>query len=140
MSRASILSLPVLAMILTSFCAAQTRPTDDQTHLRATVQKIVTIPEFTGRIIPVAVDPRFAMTVHVESAVPPSDTFAPGSVVTLGIHSPSLLFLEDKVEGKTWDFILYRQTENGKTRYWYIELQSAQAYRKPAPTTRPGAR
>src|SRR5215469_4428590 len=43
----------------------QSQGTKDEIRLRATVQSIVPLSTFSGTITPVAVDPRFAMTVHI---------------------------------------------------------------------------
>jgi hypothetical protein len=60
--------------------------------------------------------------LRVESATPSIDHFREGDVVTLAIHSPSELFVEKPKKGKTYDFSLSRETENGKVRFCCLQL------------------
>lgn len=64
----------------------------DEIHLRAIVNAVVPLSDFSGEITPVDVDPRFALTLRIESADPAIKELRSQSVVTLAIHSPSLLF------------------------------------------------
>jgi len=100
----------------------QAQSANDEIRLRATVQSVVLLGDFSGVVIPVHFDPRFALTVRIESASPPVAGFAPGSVVTFGIHSPTLLFAGEPAKGKTYDFVLHRKTESGRIRFFYLEV------------------
>jgi hypothetical protein len=93
---------------------------DDEVRLRATVKAIVPLADFSGAITPVDVDPRFALTVRIETAVPAVPEFGAGAVVTLGIHSPSLLLGVEPAQGKTYEFLLHRRIED--RRLWWISM------------------
>ena len=93
-------SLAILAISLSACAAGQAQSANDEIHLRATVQAVVPLSSFSGQVTPVDFDPKFALTVHVESAVPAVPNFTNGAVVTLAIHSPSLLFAEEPAKGK----------------------------------------
>jgi|SRR6266851_1323577 len=74
-------------------------------------------------VIPVDFDPRFALTLNIESARPSVNRFRKGAVVTLAIHSPSELFEEKPRKGKTYNFSLSRTTENGKVRFYALQIE-----------------
>ena len=46
--------------------AGQARSTIDEIHMRATVQDVVLLADFSGKVIPVDFDPRFALTVRID--------------------------------------------------------------------------
>ncbi|SRR6266849_3620168 len=72
-------SLALLAMTLLSWNAGQSQSTDDEIRMRATVQAVAPLSSsFSGKIIPVATDPRFALTMRIESAVPAVANFTEG--------------------------------------------------------------
>lgn len=98
---------------------------NDEVRLRAKVKTIVPLTDFSGVITPVDVDPRFALTLRIEATVPAVTDFGAGAVVTLGIHSPSLLFAGEPVKGKTYDFLLHRRIEDGKLRFLGIQVRGA---------------
>ena len=85
--------------------------------MRATVQAIVPLTNFSGSVTPVAGDPRFALTVRIESIDPSITNFSAGTVATFAIHSPALLFGPKPAKGKTYDFVLTREIEDGKVRF-----------------------
>jgi len=118
--RAMLRFLAILAMSLSACAAGQAQSTNDEIHLRATVQAVVPLTGFSGQVTPVDVDPKFALTMHIESAVPAVANFTEGAVVALAIHSPSLLFEGESANGKTYDFVLHRKIEDGKVRF--VEL------------------
>ena len=121
---------PVVLGYLLTCTVGQAQRTDGKIQLRANVRTIVLISHFSGRVIPVNFDPRFALTVSIESATPSSNVFAPGAVVTFAIHSPSELFQAEPAIGKAYDFSLYRTTKKGKVRFCCLEL-SQDALRVP---------
>jgi hypothetical protein len=90
---------------------------DSEFRLRATVQAVALLADFSGTAIPVDIDPRFALTVKIKSAIPEASDFRPGVVVTFAIHSPSLLFGGEPTVGKAYDFMLDRSVEDGKVRF-----------------------
>jgi hypothetical protein len=61
----------------------QTQSTKDEIHLRATVRDVVPLSDFSGEITPVDFDPRFALTVRIESVDPAVGNFPAGTVVDL---------------------------------------------------------
>ncbi len=103
--------------------AAEPQHPVDEIHLRATVQDVGQLASFSGTVIPVDVDPQFALTVRVESAVPTAADFTSGTVLTFAIHSPSRLFGGEPMKGQTYDFLLHRKTEGGKVRFFNLQLR-----------------
>ena len=137
--RAMLRSLAILAMSLSACAAGQAQPTKDEIRLRATVQVVVPLTRFSGQVTPVDVDPRFALSLHIESAIPAVADFTQGAVVTVAIHSPSLLFGGDATKGKIYDLSLRHRIENGKARFFglrVLEVQAA-ANRTPGESDRP---
>ena len=116
-------SLAILAVSLSACNACLAQSTNDEIHLRATVQAVVPLTSFSGKVTPVDVDPRFALVVRIESAVPAVANFTEGAVVTLAIHSPSLLFAGEPKKGKTYDFLLGRKIENGKVSFFGLRVR-----------------
>jgi hypothetical protein len=121
-----IRSLAILAASLFACSAGQAQRTTEEVHLHATVQDIVLLSHFSGKITPVNFDPRFALTVRVESVIPATTNFTPGAVVAFAIHSPSMLFDGEAAIGKTYDFSLMREVEHGKTRFFGLRVEKAQ--------------
>jgi hypothetical protein len=109
--------LAILAMSLSACAQGQAQSTNDEIHLRATVQAVVPLTKFSGQVTAIDVDPRFALTLRIESAVPVVANFSEGAVVALAIHSPSLLFEGESPNGKTYDFAVHRTMEDGKARF-----------------------
>jgi hypothetical protein len=120
--------IAILAVSLSAFAVGQTQSTIDEIHLRATVQAVVPLSSFSGRVTPVDFDPRFALTVHVESAVPAVANFTEGAVVTLAIHSPSLLFAEEPTKGKAYSFVLHRKVRKGKAKFFGLRVAHGQLF------------
>ena len=81
------------------------------------MKAIVPLQDFSGNIFPIDIDPRFALTGSVVSAVPTIDELKPRAIVTFAIHSPEIVFAGDATKGKTYDFSLCRESENGKVRF-----------------------
>jgi hypothetical protein len=82
-----IRSFAILAISLWACAGGQGQGTNDEFRIRATVQLVSPLTSFSGTITPVGVDPRFALTMRIESAAPTVTDFRAGSAVTLGIHS-----------------------------------------------------
>lgn len=108
-------TLFVLATALALWNTSQAQDPRDEIYLRATVEAIVPLVDFSGSVIAVDPDPRFAITLHIETATPIVASFSKGTAVTFAIHSPSLLFAREATKGMTYDFSLGRRVENGKT-------------------------
>ena|SRR6266404_2581130 len=121
-----------IAVVLLTFglvatsSAGQARSTIDKIHMRVTVQDVVLLTDFSGKVIPVDCDPRFAVTVRIESVGPAVTNFTVGAVVAFAIHSPSLLFGEEAKKGKTCDFSVQREIKHGKTRYFGLKVEKVQ--------------
>jgi hypothetical protein len=128
-----IRSLAILAMSLWACTAGQAQTTNEELHLRATVQAVVLLSSFSGRIIPVDFDPRFAVTMRIESAVPEITNFSAGAIVTFAIHSPSLTFGEKPTEGNSFDVVVHRKVEDGKVRFFGFKVRKVQAHKSDAP-------
>ena len=118
--------LAILSVSLLASSASQARTNIDEIHLRATVQDVVLLTDFSGKVIPVNFDPRFALTVRIESVDAAATSFTVGAVVTFAIHSPSLLFGDEAKKGKTYDFSVQRQIKHGKTRYFGLKVEKVQ--------------
>src|SRR5262245_16956498 len=107
----------LLLLSLASGFATDAKSQLDEFRLRATVQSVVPLSGYSGTLTPVGTDPRFAVTVRVDSVTPALTNFAVGAVVTFAVHSPSRLFGATDGKGKSYDFILNRETADGKTRF-----------------------
>jgi len=116
----AVIRLLVILALGLSVGHAQNR--NDEIRLKATVKAVILLSDFSGTITPVHFDPLFALTVRIESANPAISDFRVGSVVTFGIHSPSMLFAGDPKKGKTYDFVLHRTIENGRVRFLGLQL------------------
>jgi hypothetical protein len=123
-------TLAVLALSLAACNAGPAQDTHDEIYLRATVQAVVPLADFSGSVTPVGADPRFALTLRIDSVVPVVANFSDGTVVTLAIHSPSLVFAGEPTKGKTYDFSLGREIENGKTVFVGLTTKCSQPKRE----------
>jgi hypothetical protein len=123
------LTIVISLLLFGAFSHAQN--SNDEIHMRATVQAVVPVTSFSGQVTSVDVDPRFALTVHVESVVPAVSNFPEGAVVTLAIHSPTLLFAGEPTRGKTYNFSVHRTLEGGNTKFsgLTVDLDSSQLQR-----------
>jgi len=100
----------------------QAQKTKNEFHLRATVQDVVPLADYSGKVIPVDFDQRFALTVRIESVDPAVSGFNAGTVIAFAIHSPALLFRCDATKGKTYDFSL-QEIKHGKTRFFGLKVE-----------------
>jgi hypothetical protein len=116
----------IFALSLLVCNPGQTQSTKDEIHLRVTVRDVVPLSDFSGKITPVDFDPRFALTVRIESVGPAVGNFPAGTVVALAIHSPALVFGDDATKGKTYDFSIQRKIKHGKTRYFGLKVETVQ--------------
>ncbi len=121
-----ILTIAISVLMFCAFGPAQN--INDEIHMRATVQAVVPLTSFSGQITSVDVDPRFALTVHIESVIPAVSNFPEGSAVALAIHSPTLVFAGDPTRGKTYNFSVHRTLEGGNTKFFglTVDLASSQ--------------
>ena len=117
-----ILRIVFSLLLFGTFSHAQN--SNDEIHIRATVQAVVPLASFSGQVTSVDVDPRFALTVHVESVIPAVPNFPQGAVVTWAIHSPTLLFAGEPTRGKTYNFSVHRTLEGGNTKFLDLTVDS----------------
>lgn len=115
--------LIVLLLSLVAGVAADDKPQREEFKLRATVRAIVPLPSYSGTLMPIDGDPHFALTMKVEAVTPALTNFNKGDTVTFAIHSPTRTFGAADPAGKTYDFILSRQTTDGKVRYSSLEVR-----------------
>jgi hypothetical protein len=122
-SHTMLRCISILLLSVATILAADEKPQREVFRLRATVLDIVLLSRYSGTVMPVGVDPRFAVTMRVESITPSLTKFTKGGPVTFAVHSPSQLFAAEDAKGKTFDFNLYRDTANGKTTYSNLEVR-----------------
>lgn len=116
----------VLGVTLLACTAGRTQSASNEIQFRAVVQAVAPLSTFSGAVTPVGVDPRFALTVHIESVVATITDFSAGAQVTFAIHSPSLLFAGEPTQGKTYDFVLHREMKDGKVRFIGLKIANLQ--------------
>jgi hypothetical protein len=116
----ALAAISILAYVagLTQRALSQT----DEIRLQANVQSVVPLSGFSGQVVAVDVDPRFALTVHLESVIPVTAKFTEGSDITLAIHSPSLLFAGEPKNGATYDFCLRHKSEGGTVHFSALRI------------------
>jgi len=90
----------------------------NEVHLRATVEAVVPLVDFSGETIPVDFDPRFVLTLRVESVEPVVKEFGPGALVTFAIHGPSLLFEGEPKKDRPYDFYTHRNADAGRPQFF----------------------
>jgi hypothetical protein len=118
--------LSIFLLSLSACLAADLRPPEEQISLRAKVEYITPLRSFIGTVTPVDVDPRYALTLRVES-VTGTTNFAARSVVTFAIHSYSKLFAGESAKGGSYDFELHRKTEHGKATFSGLRVRKPEA-------------
>jgi len=106
---------PLLALLTAAVvgsCAAETRTTNsvstnDVVRLQVTVVDSVLLSSFHGLLTPTGdVDPRFALTLRIDSCVPAITNLKSGTVVTFAVHSPSRFLTGSAEKGKTNEITL----------------------------------
>jgi len=115
--------ITILLLSLVASFAADEKPQREEFRLRAMVQDVVALSSYSGAVIAVGADPRFAVTMRVDSLTPSLTNFTKGATLTFAVHSPSRLFDAADAKGKTYDFTLRRETAGGKTRYASLEVR-----------------
>ncbi len=116
----------LFAILLISACVcwgSEQQGAVERFKMRATVQDVIVLHQFTGAVVQVHLDPRFALTLRIESVTPPLTNFTTGSVVTFAVHSPTKLFAGETPKGKTLDFVVSRETQAGKKTLWGLEVE-----------------
>src|SRR5262249_51396500 len=115
--------ITILLLSLAVSFAADEKSQREEFRVRARVQDIVILSSFSGTVTPVGVDPRYAVTLKIESVAPELTNMVAGATATFAVHSPSRLFAAADAKGKTYDFTLRRETTGGKTRYSSLEVR-----------------
>jgi hypothetical protein len=82
--------------------------------LRGLVQSVSPLSGYSGKVIPIGADPRFALVLKIESVNPVSTIFVAGSNVTFAVHSPTRLFAGQPATNHSYDFRLKREVVDGK--------------------------
>ena len=86
--------------------------TNDVVRLRVTVVDVVQLRGFSGLLAPTGdADPRFALTVRIDSCVPAVTNLKSGTVVTFAVHSPSLFLRGSAEKGKSHEITMPRKKE-----------------------------
>ena len=100
--------------------AAAQQTEKEDVHIKAVVEAIVPLTDFSGAITPVDVDPKFALTLRIQTVTPAVEELVSGAEVTFAIHSPSLLFGAEPTKGASYDFFVHREAENGQIRFYWM--------------------
>jgi hypothetical protein len=111
-----IRSIVILLLSLAATSAADGKSRREEFRVRARVQDIVLLSSFSGIVTVIGRDPRFAVTLKIESVTPALRDPAAGSTVTLAVHSPALFFGVPDAKGKSYDFTLRRDAADGKSQ------------------------
>ena len=119
-----------LCLGLINCLAADSQPHGTQVQLRATVQDVRTLSGFSGAVVSVDTDPRYALTLRLES-VTGATNLVPGKVITFAIHSPSKLFAGEPAKRKAYDFELERRIKGSKVTFSGLRLRAANQSRQP---------
>ena len=120
-----------VAALALSGCAARERGADAvRTEFKARIESISPLTTYSGKVVPVSVDPRFAMTVVLLEPVP-EWTCKTGEVVTLAIHSPSHLFGADEFLNQPYQIRLHGKRAESRGAYFYIEAERLSGDRWP---------
>jgi|SRR5271165_1921172 len=93
-----------------------------EVHLTAIVEEVVPLTDFSGEVILVDIDPRFALTLRVESVEPPVEEFVSRTEVTLAVHSPSLLFAGTPTKGGTYNFYILRKSDDSRPQFFGLRV------------------
>jgi hypothetical protein len=107
-------SLILLTLALFSCWTAHAESTNhvtsnDVVRLRVTVVDSVQLGDFHGALTPTSdLDPRFALTVHIDSCLPAVANVKSGTFVTFGVHSPTLFLGGSAEKGKMHEITMPR--------------------------------
>jgi len=114
-----LLPLLILAAAVTTG-SAQT--TNEIYKVRAAVVEVSQLQQFRGTpertLTP---DPRFALTLRIESIVPALAGYTNGSLMSFAIHSPARIGLDETSKPHSFDFVLSREVHDGARGPWSFE-------------------
>jgi hypothetical protein len=123
--RAMLHTFAALLMTASFVCAgADEKKVVEYFKMRAVVQDVVMLGQFTGSVIQTHFDPRYVVTLRIEAFTPPLSSFTNGAIVSFAIHSPTRLFAGETPKGKTLDFVLSRETQAGTSRFFGLEVDT----------------
>jgi hypothetical protein len=107
--------------------------TNDVVKLRVTVMDVVPLRGFTGPLTPTTdFDPRFALTVRIDSCRPAVTNLKSGTVVTLAAHSPSRFLGGSAEKGKVREITIPRKKAINLVSWGAAEsLESGGRHRTP---------
>jgi hypothetical protein len=84
--------------------------TNDVVRLRLTVVDVVPLRGFSGALTPTKdLDPRFALTVRIDSCIPAITNLKSGTIVTFAVHSPSMFLGGSAKKGTTHEVTFPRK-------------------------------
>lgn len=125
-----MIAIAILLTCLAMNHIARANPHREEFILRATVLDVVRLDQWTDpdvRRDVVVIDgaiPLFDLRVRVQSIEPRLRHFATHNIVTFAINSPSQIFGSSRnPKGKTFDFILRRETIDAETRFSALKLR-----------------
>jgi hypothetical protein len=127
--------LAILAMCFWICCNAKAQSsnnvsTNEVIRLRVTLLDVAFLSSYSGTLTPTDdVDPRYALTVRIDSTVPAITNLTSGAVVTFAVHSPTLFLRGGAEKGKTYEISMPRR----KARNLISEKRTGQAS-PPKPT------
>lgn len=107
--------LALFAVLFFASCAAKgqgtsTVTTNDTVRLRVTVLDVVPLRNFSGSLTPTGdIDPRFALTVRIDSCVPALTNLKPGTAETFAVRSPTLFLRGSTEKGKSYEIEMSRK-------------------------------
>jgi hypothetical protein len=82
--------------------------------LVASVKAVTPLATFSGTVMPVHSDPRYALTLRIQSTIPAVKELPSAGTITFGVHSTSLLFTGDPTVGRSYIFSLHQAIKNGR--------------------------
>jgi len=116
------LIVPILVSAVIAF-APEAAAQREEFTLRAAVLDVVPLSTYSGTVTPVDADPRFALTVRIQSIAPALARFTTGVIVTFAVHSPTRSFGGASAKGKTYEFRLRREAADGKSGFSGLEVR-----------------
>jgi hypothetical protein len=104
-------SLLILAATVLSGSAQTT--TNEIYKVRAAVVDVSQLQQFRGTVErTLTPDPRFALTLRIESIAPALVGYTNGSLMCFAIHSPARIGLDEASKAHTYDFVLSREVHD----------------------------
>jgi len=114
----------ILLTTISCVCArADEQKVVEQFKVRAAVQDVTVLRQFARSVVQTHFDPRYVVTLRIESVTPPLSSLTNGSTMSFAIHSPALLFGGETPKGRTLDFVLSRETQAGTSRFFGLAVE-----------------